>query len=58
MDDAENDDDVKLLFAIDEAANLLQETGYRKSICQLKMSDKDGLRSTLVDCQFITVRLK
>ena len=36
MDDAENDDDVKLLFAIDEAANLLQETGYRKSICQLQ----------------------
>ena len=40
---------MKLLFAIDEAANLLQETGYRKPICHLKMSHKDGLRSTLVD---------
>ena len=34
---------------MDEAATVLLETGYRKAICRLELSDKISLRSTLVD---------
>ncbi len=49
VDAAENDDEVKVVFAIDEAASLLHETGFRKPTCRLSMSDKSRLRSALVD---------
>ena len=38
-----------MVFAMDEACSLLLETGYRKPICHLKLSDKDSLRSCLLD---------
>ena len=38
-----------MVFAIDEAASLLMETGYRKPISKLDINDKACLRSSLVD---------
>ena len=38
-----------MVFAMDEACSLLLETGYRKAIRHLKLSDKDSLRSCLLD---------
>ena len=46
---AENDDDVKMLFAVDEISALLMETGYRKPVTYLTLCDRPGLRATLMD---------
>ena len=38
-----------MVFAIDEAASLLMETGFRKPLSKLDMNDKPSLRSSLID---------
>ena len=45
---AANDDDLKIVFAIDEAASFLLETGFKKPISLLGMKDK-ALHASLVD---------
>ena len=40
IDGAETDNDVKLLFNVEEAAELLLATGYRKAICSLGLEDQ------------------
>ena len=47
--EAENDDDIKLCFSIDEGATLLYDTGYRKSLCSLKLSDRHAVLGALLD---------
>ena len=49
MTEAENDDDIKLCFSIDEGASLLNETGYRKAVCSLKLSDRPAVLGALLD---------
>ena len=49
MTEAENDDDIKLCFSIDEGASLLNETGYHKAVCSLKLSDRPALLGALLD---------
>ena len=49
IDGAEADDDVKLLFNVEEAAELLLATGYRKAICRLGLEDKESLTAALLD---------
>ena len=46
---AANDDDLKIVFAIDEAASFLLETGFKKPISLLGMKDKASLHASLVD---------
>jgi hypothetical protein len=45
---AENDLDVQMIFSIDEAADLLLETGYKKPLKLLGMSDRENLQSVLL----------
>ena len=40
-----SDEELQLVFAIDEALSLLMETGFNKPICQLKLSDKTYIRA-------------
>ena len=40
---------MKLIFAVDEIAGLLQETGYRKPFVKLTMADKCELKAAMVD---------
>lgn len=47
--EAENDDDIKVCLSIDEAASLLNETGYRKAVCSLKLSDRPSVIGALLD---------
>ena len=47
--DAQDADDLRAVFAMDEAAELLLSTGFRKLICSLAMEDKECLRSVLLD---------
>ena len=47
MAQAENDD-IKLCFSID-GANLLNETGYHKAVCSLKLSDRPAVLGALLD---------
>ena len=42
-------DDIRITFAMDEATSLLLETGFSKPICELTLSDKSLLRSSLLD---------
>lgn len=44
LDEAENDDDVKLIFAVDEISGLMLETGYRKPFAKLTMADRSALK--------------
>ena len=44
-----SDEELQLMFAIDEALSLLMETGFNKPICQLKLSDRTYIRAVLVD---------
>lgn len=37
------------MFAMDEAAELLLSTGFRKPLCSLAMEDKECLRLVLLD---------
>ena len=50
---AENDHDMKMVFAVDEVSALLMETGYRKPVIQL--DDKPSLRAPLLDYHCINV---
>ena len=47
--DAQDADDLHAVFAMDEAAELLLSTGFRKPICSLAMEDKECLRLVLLD---------
>ena len=49
IDNAENDDEFKVIFGIDEAADMLLSTGFRKPISQLCLSDRTCVRSVLLD---------
>ncbi len=49
LEDAESDDDVKVLFAVDETQALLLESGYSRPLCNLKLSDKEVLKSMLIE---------
>ena len=49
IDDAQDADDLRAVFAIDESAELLLSTGFRKPICRLAIEDKECLRSVLLD---------
>ena len=49
LDEAENDDDVKLIFAVDEISGLMLETGYRKPFAKLTMADRSALKAAMVD---------
>ena len=40
---------MQVLFAVDEAAALLYETGFRKAGSLLTVADKDNVKSVLVD---------
>ena len=47
--EAENDDDIKICFSIDEGSSLLNDTGYRKAVCSLTLSDRPAIMSALLD---------
>ena len=49
----ENDDDVTLIFDMDEALDLLVATGFRKPVCSLSKSDCSSIASTLLDYHFV-----
>lgn len=49
IDNAENDDEFKVIFGIDEASELLLATGFRKPISQLCLSYRTFVTSALVD---------
>ena len=53
----ENDDDLHLCFSIDEEASLLNETGYRKDVCSLKLSDRRAILGALLDYH-LTIKVK
>ena len=40
---------MKSIFNVDEASELLLDTGFRKAICSLAMGDKPMLKSSLID---------
>ena len=42
-----SDDDVKQVFRVDEALDMLCSTGYRKPMESFTLSDKDSLKSSL-----------
>ena len=42
--DAQDADELRAVFAMDEAAELLLSTGFRKALCSLVMEDKQCLR--------------
>ena len=46
IDDAETDDDVKVLFNVNKASELLFVTGYRKAIGS---QDKGNIKAALLD---------
>ena len=49
MESGETDDDLIQTFSIDEASELLLASGFSKAILCLTMSDKDHIRSSLID---------
>ena len=53
IDEAETDDDIKVLFNVDEA---LVVTGYRKAVCSLRLKDKENLKAALLDYHLIKVK--
>ena len=40
---------MRMIFAIDEAADLLLETGFKKPLTQLELSDKQRVQSLLLN---------
>ena len=44
-----DDTELRSTLSIDEAISLLQETGFRKPVCMLTVSDKAHLKSALLD---------
>lgn len=55
--EAENDDDVKLCFAIEEGQTLLLETGFRKGLSKLMLTDVPTILDALLDYHLI-IRVK
>ena len=49
LDNAENDDDVRLLFEIEEAHTLLLETGFSCPLISLKLSQRSDLKAALIE---------
>ena len=49
IDSAENDEELRVTFGIDEAADLLLSSGFRKPLSELCMSDKLCVKSVLID---------
>lgn len=49
LDEVKNDDDVKLIFTVDEISGLILETGYRKPFVKLTMADRSELKAAMVD---------
>ena len=49
MDNTETDDDMIMVFSIDETASLLLETGFRKAVCKLTISDRPVVRAAIMD---------
>ena len=49
LDGVIDDDELRMVFAIDEAASFLMETGFKKPLSKLVMNEKSCLRSTLID---------
>lgn len=49
LTEAENDDNIKLCFSIDEGASLLNETCYHKAVCSLTLSDRPAIMSALLN---------
>ena len=49
VNNVENDDDIKVVFAIDEGMDLLLATGFRKAVCHLTLSDRPAILSALMD---------
>ena len=49
IDDAETDDEIKVLLSVDEVSEYLVVTGYRKAICNLGVMDKGSLKAALLD---------
>lgn len=41
--------DMKVLFEIDEASEMLLSTGYRKALSRLSLEDKANIRAALLD---------
>ena len=48
FNNAENDLDVQMTFYVDEAAELLMETGFKKPLNHLQMADREHLQSVLL----------
>ena len=48
LNNAENDLDVQMTFYVDEAAELLMETGFKKPLKHLQMADREHLQSVLL----------
>ena len=46
---AENNDELRVLFAVDEALDLLAQTGFPKATCSLTLDDGKRLASALID---------
>ena len=51
---AADDDELKMVFATDEAASFLFETGFKKPISLLGMKDTASLHAFLVDFHCFT----
>lgn len=49
VDDAETDDEIKVLFNVEEVSEYLVVTGYRKAVCNLGLGDKGSLKAALLD---------
>lgn len=49
IDDIQNADDLRAVFAMDESAEPLLSTGFQKPICRLAIQDKECLRLVLLD---------
>ena len=58
MDDSENDDDIKIVFAIDEGVDLLVATGFRKPVCNLKLADHPVILSALMEEYHLMAKMK
>ena len=49
MEAASSDDEVKMIFAMDEAAELILATGYKKGLATLGLDDRADVRGALLD---------
>lgn len=51
---AENDTEVQVVLAIDEARSLVYETGFRKPLARLTMEDKGAVSTVLLNYHCMT----